>query len=111
MQAQRPQQLGFLGLADFQQICRNGVGIQTALERWIGKNQRILFLIRVLIGQAVPVFDKGIVNAVGHHVHRADAEHGAVHVIAEEHVVHVVIFLLAVEEDIFLAVLFQVFTR
>ena len=105
------QQFRFLGLADFQQICRNDVGIQTALERWIGKNQRILFLVRVLIGQAVPVFDKGIVNAVGHHVHRADAEHGSVHVVAEKHVVHIVILLLAVEEDFFFAVLLQVFTR
>ena len=48
---------------------------------------------------------------MGHHVHRADAEHGSVHVVAEKHVVHIVILLLAVEEDFFFAVLLQVFTR
>ena len=105
------QQLGFLGLADFEKIHRHSVCVQTALEGRVGQNQGILLLVRVLVAKAVPVLDKGVVDAVGHHVHGADAEHGAVHVIAEEHVVHVVIFLLAVEEDIFLAVLLQVFTR
>ena len=46
-----------------------------------------------------------------HHVHRADTEHGSVHVVAEKHVVHVVVLLLAVEENFFLAVLLQVFAR
>ena len=48
---------------------------------------------------------------MGHHVHRADAEHGTVHVVAEEHMVHIMVFLLAIEEDFFFAVLFQVFAR
>ena len=61
--------------------------------------------------KAVPVLDKGVVDAVGHHVHRTDAEHGAVHVIAEEHVIHVVVFLLAIEEDLFFSVFFQILAR
>ena len=47
---------------------------------------------------------------MGHHVHGADAQHGAVHVVAMEHVVHVVIFLQLIEEDLFLVVLFQILT-
>ena len=48
---------------------------------------------------------------MGHHVHRADTEHGPVHVVTEEHVVHIMILFLAIEEDLFLAALFQIFAR
>ena len=105
------QQLGFLGFADLQQVRRNGICIQTALERRIGKDERILLLVRILITEAVPVFDKRIVNTVSHHVHGTDTQHGAIHIVAEEHMVHVVVFLLSVEEDFFLAMFFQIFTR
>ena len=48
---------------------------------------------------------------MGHHVHGADAQHGAVHIVAEEHMVHVVVFFLTVKEDFFFAALFQVLAR
>ena len=105
------QQLGFLGLADLQQIRRHGIGIQTAFEWRVGKNQRVFLLVRILVGQAVPILDKGTHNAVGHHVHRADPEHGAIHVVAEEHMVHIMVFLLAVEEDFFFPGFFQILAR
>ena len=103
------QQLGFLGLADLEKIRRHGVCVQTALEGRVGQNQGILLLVRVLVAKAVPILDKGVVDAVGHHVHGTDAEHGTVHVIAKEHVVHIVILLLAVEENFFFTMLLQVF--
>jgi len=56
------------------------------------------------------LLNKGVVHAVGHHVHGADAQHGAVHIVAEEHMVHIVVFLLFVEEDLFLVLLLQIFT-
>ena len=46
-----------------------------------------------------------------HHVHSADTQHRAIHIVAEEHMVHVVVFFLLVKEDFFLAVSFQVLTR
>ena len=48
---------------------------------------------------------------MGHHVHRADAQHGAVHVVAVEHAVHIVRLVLLIEEDFLLAVCFQVLAR
>ena len=48
---------------------------------------------------------------MGHHVHRADPEHGAIHVVAEEHMVHIMVFLLAVEEDFFFPGFFQILAR
>ena len=105
------EQLGLLRLADLQEISRYRVIVQTALERRIGEDQAVLALILILVAQAVAVFDIGAFDAVGHHVHRADTQHGAIHVVAEEHVVHVMILLLLVEEDIFLVRFFQIFRR
>lgn len=42
----KEKQFGFLGLADLQQVGGYCVRVQTALERRIGKNQRVFFLIR-----------------------------------------------------------------
>ena len=102
------QQLGLFGLAEFQQVGGNDVGVQTALKRRVGQNQGVLVSVGVLIGQAVPILNKGVVDAVGHHVHGADSQHRAVHVEAVEHVVHVVVFFLPVKEDLLFMVLFQV---
>ena len=44
-----------------------------------------------------------------HHVHGTDSQHRAVHIETMEHVIHIVVFVLPVKEDIFLSVLFQVF--
>ena len=107
----KEKQFCFLGLADLQQVGGYGVRVQAALERRIGENQRVFFLVRVLVAQAVAVLNIRVVNAVGHHVHGADAQHGAVHIVAEEHVIHVMIFFLAVKENFFLAVFFQVLAR
>ena len=102
------QKLGLLGLADLQKVSGDGIIVQTALEGGIGQDQGILLLVGVLVGEAVAVLDIGVVHAVGHHVHGADAEHGTIHIVAVEHAVHVVGLLLAVEEDFFLAFLFEV---
>ena len=45
---------------------------------------------------------------MGHHVHGADAQHGAVHVEAVKHAVHVVVFVLPIEKNLLLAVFLQV---
>ena len=112
LQEQRKeQQLGLFRLAELEQIGAHDVVIQRALERRICQNEGIHVAVRILVGEAVAVLDEGVVHAVGHHVHRADAQHGAVHVVAVEHVVHVVFLVGAVEEDLLLAVLLQVFAR
>ena len=41
-----------------------------------------------------------------HHVHRTDTEHCSVHIIAMEHVIHVVVFLLFIKEDFFFFLFF-----
>ena len=102
------QQLGFLCLAELQQVGRHDVGVKAALERWISEYQAVLVAVGVLVTQAVAVLYVRVVYAVGHHVHGADAQHGAIHVEAVEHVVHVVILLLTVEEDLILAVLLEI---
>ena len=105
------QELRLLGLADLEEVGGDDVRVQTPLEGGIGQDQGILVPVRVLVGEAVPILDEGVVDAVGHHVHGADAEHGPVHVEAVEHVVEEVILLPAVEEDLLLPVLLQVFPR
>ena len=45
---------------------------------------------------------------MGHHVHGADPQHGAVHVIAMEHMIHVVVLFGAVKEDVNLVLGFEV---
>ena len=90
---------------------RDRVRVKTALERGIGEDQRILVLVGVLIRKTVAVFDERIVDAVGHHVHRTDAEHSAVHIVAVEHMVHVVVFFDLVIKDLFFPMFFQIFSR
>lgn len=102
------QQFCFLGLAQLQQVGGHDVRVQASLEGRIGQNQGVFVPVRVLVAETVPVLDEGVVDAVGHHVHGPDAQHGAVHVEAVEHVVHVVAFLLPVEEDLLPAALLQV---
>ena len=105
------QKLRLLGLADLEEVGGDDVRVQAPLEGGIGQDQGILVPVRVLVGEAVPILDEGVVDAVGHHVHGADAEHGPVHVEAVEHVVEEVVLLPAVEEDLLLPVLLQVFPR
>ena len=102
------QQLRLFSLADLQQIGGDDIRVQAAFEGGIGQDQGVFLPVRVLVGEAVPVLDEGIVHAVGHHVHGPDAQHGAVHVVAVEHVIHVMILVLAVEEHLLLAVFLQV---
>ena len=45
---------------------------------------------------------------MGHHVHRADAEHSPSHIKARKHVIHKVIFFDAIKED-FTMISFQIF--
>ena len=105
------QEFRLLGLADLEEIGGDDVRVQTPLEGGVGQDQGIPVPVRVLVGEAVPILDEGVVDAVGHHVHGADAEHGPVHVEAVEHVVEEVVLLPAVEEDLLLPVLLQVFPR
>ena len=99
------QQLRLFGFAGFEQIGTDDFGVQAALEGWIGQDQAVFLPVRVLVAEAVPVLDEGIFHPVGHHVHGADAQHGAVHVEAGEHAVHVMGLVVPVEEDLRLAVL------
>ena len=46
-----------------------------------------------------------------HHVHCAYAEHCAIHIVAVEHVVHIMILLDAVEEYLLPTALLEVFSR
>ena len=103
------QQLSLFGLAELEQVGGNNVVVQTALEWGICQNQAVSVLVGVLVAQAVAVLDERVVHAVGHHVHSADAQHGAVHIEAVEHVVHVVVFVFAVKEHFLLAVFTQIF--
>ena len=105
------QQLRLLGLADLQQVSGHRIRIQTALEGGIRQDQIELFLIRVLVAEAVPVLNEGAVHPVGHHIHGADAEHRAIHIVAKEHMVQEMILLPPVEEDFFFVVGHQVFFR
>ena len=102
------QKLGLFGLAQFEQVRRNNVGVQAAFEGRIGQNQRIGFPVGVLVRKTVPVLDGRVVDAMGHHVHGADAQHRAVHIVAVEHPVHVMVFFLPVKEDLLFVFLFQV---
>ena len=104
----KEQQLRLLCLADLQKIGGDDIRVQTALEGGIGQNEAVLLPIRVLVGETVAVLDKGVIHAVGHHVHGPDAQHGAVHVVAVEHVVHIVVLVLAVEEDLLFAVFLEI---
>ena len=105
------QQLGFLGLTHLQQVGGHDVRVQTPLEGGISQNEGVLLPVDVLVAEAVPILNVGVVDAVGHHVHGPDAQHGAVHVVAMEHVVHVVVLLHPVVEDLLFAVLLQVLPR
>ena len=102
------QQLGLLGLANLQQVGGHDVRVQAPLEGGIGQNEGVLLPVGVLVAEAVPILNVGVVDAVGHHVHGPDAQHSAVHIVAVEHMVHVMVFLLTVEEDFFFPVLLQI---
>ena len=58
------------------------------------------YRVKILLGQGILVFNVGAINAVQHHVHGSYAQHGAVHVIAEEHVVVIVGFQPGIEEQV-----------
>ena len=45
-----------------------------------------------------------------HHVHSTDSQHSAVHIETMEHMIHIMVFVLPVKEDIFLSIIFQIFT-
>ena len=105
------EELRLLGPADLEQVGGDDVRVQAPLEGGIGQDQGILVPVRVLVGEAVPILDKWVVDAVGHHVHGADAEHGPVHVEAMEHVVEEVVLLPPVEEDGLLLILLQILPR
>ena len=99
------KELCLFGVADAEEVGGDDVGVEAALERRIGEDERVAVAVGVLVGEGVAVFDGGVFDAVDHHVHGADAEHGAVGVVAVEHGVHVVGAGGAVEEDVGLAVL------
>ena len=98
-QEQRQEQkLRLFRFAQLQQVGGHDVRVQTALEGRIGQDEGVLLPIRVLVGQAVPVLDEGVFHPMGHHVHGPDAQHGAVHIEAVEHVVHVVVLFPSINK-------------
>ena len=105
------KELSLFCFAHFQKIGRDDIGIQTPFEWGICKNESVFFAVGILVGKTVAVFNERIFNTVRHHVHRADTKHRAVHVVAVEHIVHVVILVLAVEKDLLLAVFLKIVTH
>ena len=43
-----------------------------------------------------------------HHVHGAYAQHSAVHIITMEHGIHIMVFVLLVEKDLLLPIIFEI---
>ena len=80
------QQLGLFGLHRLQQVFGHVLVVQAARKRRVGQHQAVAaFFCAVLLAQRVAVGDGGVVHAVQHHVHAADAQHGVVEVVAMEH--------------------------
>ena len=102
------QKLCLFGFANLEKVGRNGIVIQAPLKRRVRQNEGVLLFIGVLIGQTITVLNIGVVHSVRHHIHRANAEHGSIHIVAVEHTVHIVSFFLSIEEDLFLALFLEV---
>lgn len=60
--------------------------IQRPGEWWVGEDQAVSSrFARVVLGERIPINDMRTFYPVQHHVHRPDAEHGAVEIEAVEH--------------------------
>ena len=105
------QQLGLFGLAELEKVGGDNLRVQAALEGGIGQDEGVPPTVQVLVGEAVPVLDDRVFDSVGHHVHGADAQHGAVHIEAVEHPVHIVVLFLPVKENLLLPPLPEVLPR
>ena len=79
------EQLGLLGLDDALEVLGGGLVIEAAGEGRIGEDEGVLLrVVLVALGQRVSVADVGVFHAVQEHVHAADAQHGAVEIVAVE---------------------------
>ena len=71
----------------------------------------VFFFVGILVGQTITILNIGIINAVRHHIHSADTEHCSVHIVAVEHIVHIVVLLLTVIEDFRKTLFFEIISR
>jgi hypothetical protein len=70
-----------------EQIFGHAFIIQRPSEGGIGQDEGVGFGgVAVVLGQAVAVVDVGLLDAVQHHVHGGDAQHGAVEIEAVKHI-------------------------
>ena len=94
------QKLGLPGLDHALQILGGGFIVEAAGERRIGQYQRIFSgVLAVLLGEAVAIRDIRILDAVQHHVHGADAQHGRIEVEAVEEILVKMLAQLVVAEQ------------
>lgn len=100
------QQLGLFCLGDFDQVVGHDIVVQAPLKRWIRQYFREFIEVGILVGQTVSVSDVRIGDPVHHHIHRADEQHGAVHIVAGKHGGEVVLAGLFVEEHLVVILLF-----
>ena len=98
------------GFADFQKICRYNIIIQASFEWWICQDQAVFFFIFVLVGKTVSIFDIRIADTVCHHVHCSDTQHRSVHIVAVEHMIHIVFFVFCIKQNFCFFLLSKVFT-
>ena len=98
----KEQQLGFVAVDHGAQRLAHALTVQAALEGRIGEDERVTLGVEVLVTEGVASLDIRRVHVVEHHVHRADAQHGGIGVIAGEHLVLVVVELLGIDEGGFL---------
>ena len=92
------EEFGLLGIGDGQEGLADGLLVDAASERRIGKAEGVTPGVGVVGGKAVLVLYVGVVHAMQHQVHCPDAEHGLVGVEAVEHTVFVVVGILFLQE-------------
>ena len=82
------QQLGLFGFDGLLQVFGGVFVVEAARKGRVGQDEAVgLGIARRAFGQRVAVFDGGVLYAVQHHVHAANAQHGVVKVVAVEHAV------------------------
>ncbi len=98
--AREKQQFGLPGPDQAQQVGVRAATVDVAGERRMGEDQGIgACLVRVRSGERIAMAEAGAFHAVQQQVHAADAQHGAVDLVAVEHAVMKVRGLLSVVQQ------------
>lgn len=69
-------------------------------KRRVCQNEGVTVSIRILIREAVPILNLRVLDPMGHHIHSADTEHGAIHIKAMEHGIHIMSQLFTIVKDL-----------